>query len=373
MDETIDNTNDQTIKRHSGIDLLRIIAIFLICLSHANQTFRNLFDLPSFDFINMVTVGLSPLGTMGNILFVICSSYFLVDKTKSRTEKAINLLMDSTLISICILIGFLISGEPLTWETILQQIFPDISGLNWFVPCYVIFYLLAPIVVFGLKHLTKKQHFAFTIASLVVYGCLSMISLAPVGSYLFQFFYILNLVAFVKWNAPSIYSHRKVNFFVFLVGMIVCYLGYFGFLVLSKQNAFFGRFSFISMLSPLSVIPLMALFNCFKEMKFDSKFISYLSTCSLFVYVIHENYLLRGITRVNYYNWAVGTFGDRLMLVYLIICGLFMFVVGFILAVIYKETFSRLTKFCSKKVDNVLRMIISKLYNKCFKKVEQVE
>ena len=59
------------------------------------------FDPSSLDTFSQTISSIIVLfGPMGNILFVICSSYFLVDKTKSRAEKAINILFDSMVISI---------------------------------------------------------------------------------------------------------------------------------------------------------------------------------------------------------------------------------------------------------------------------------
>lgn len=239
MSDTISIKDAQGIQRQSGIDLLRIIAIFLICISHANQTLRGMYVFSPFSANELITLGLAPLGTVGNILFVVCSSYFLVDKNRSRLNKAINLLLDSTLISISILVSFLISKQPLDGFTIFRQFFPDIYRMNWFVPCYVIFYLIAPIVVAGLKHLTKEQHLAILLGSFVVYGLLNVLSLTPFGSELLQFFYILNIVAFIKWHKPNIYSHKKGNFLFFLIGMIICYSAYFGIALLSTKYAFF--------------------------------------------------------------------------------------------------------------------------------------
>ena len=354
--------------RHSGIDLLRVIAILLICFFHANQTFANTIGISQLDnFSKIITLGFIPFGTIGNVLFVICSSFFLADKTKTRTEKAIGLLFDSMLISICILFGFLISGESLSLKTIIYQITPDLFKNNWFVPCYVIFYILAPIVVLGLKQFSRKAHFGLVIFSFIVYGCLSMIDLAPVGSNLLQFFYVLNLTAFVKWHCPSVCINKKTNLIIAIIGIVITYIGHFGFALLAKYISFFGRIEFVNMYAPILVISLVCLFNAFKEMKFENKFFSYLSSCSLFVYVIHENYLLRRITRVSYYEWAVANYGISSGIVYVVACGVFMIVVSFVLAAIYKESLHRLTNKLACAINNFIGRIMDWLYLRLFK------
>ena len=361
------------VMRKSGIDLLRIFAILLIVFSHANQTMRGIVVFPNYSPLNFVSLGLTQFGNIGNILFVICSSYFLVDKTRTRTEKAINILIDSVLISVGILVGFLIAQQPLSKETIVWQILPDIFKMNWFVPCYVVFYLLAPIVVMGLRQLSKKAHFILSIVLMVVYGILSMLTLHPVGSMLFQFFYLLTLVAFIKWHIPSIYKYKKINLLIFGVGIIISFAGFFGFQMLYWHNPNWlnpniAIIDFNSAYAPILVIALLCLFNVFAEMKFENGFISYLSSCSLFVYVIHENYLLRSYTRVEYYNFMVSHYGgDNLMMVWMVICALFMFVVGFILAVGYKESIHRLTGKLSSWLNNLLLKLFDSVYKKLFK------
>ena len=366
MEKRFELEPNPTKTRHSGIDLLRLIAMFLICFSHANQTFRANFDTSLLTyFSNAISVAIHPLGTCGNILFVICSSYFLADKSRTRGEKALGILFDSTLISVSILIVFLLSGQQLGPWTILHQVFPDVFNMNWFVPCYVIFYLLSPIIVAGLRQLSKKAHFAVVLFGLVVYGGLEMVQLTPVCSLLFQFYNILCIVAFVKWHCPNIFSHRKANLLVFLVGFFLTYALHIGALVLGESD-FPIAFTFTSMLAPILLISLVSLFNVFATMKFQNRLISYLGPCSLFVYVIHENFLLRTITRVRYYDWAIGTYGIQFGVVFIAACGIFMFVIGLILAVVYKETFHRLTAGFAKIVSKGIRKMFDWLYCKVF-------
>ncbi len=368
MEEVVVANNTPNSKvRFSGIDLLRIIAILLICIFHANQTLRWMVDFSGINISNIVSVGVVPFGTIGNILFVICSSYFLVDSRKSRGEKAINILIDSSIISIGILIGFLIGGQELDPETIVHQIFPDVFRMNWFIPCYVVFYLLAPVVVAGLKHLSKKAHFLLIVLAVLTYGLLSLVYLMPLGSELLHFFYILAIVAFIKWHTPNIYEKKKLNLILFIGGIIFAYLLYFLFFYLARRNPYLEQVWIMNLLSPVLLLPLICLFNIFAKMNFQNKFISYLSTCSLFVYVIHENYLLRTITRVNFYNYCLSTYGEQLAIVYMLICGSFMFICGFLLAVIYKESIHRLTSKFSILMANLYAIAYNFIYNKIFK------
>ena len=353
-------------ERRSGIDLLRIIAIFLICVFHANQTARKIVTFSMFSINDVISIAISPFGDAGNVIFVLCSSWFLVDRDYTRKEKAINLLLDSTLISISILTGFIISGAQFDFRTIIWQMLPDLFAKNWFVPCYVIFYLLAPIVVRSLKLLSKKGHFGLLVGGLVFYGLLSVINLKPVGSDLMSFFYILMIVSFFKWHTPSLVDNKKINLIIAVLGLFLLYFFFYGFRYLSMKFVVFERLNFADMFDPFLVLPLFALFNLFRNMRFSSRVISFLSSCSLFVYVIHENYLLRTYTRVEYYNFMIENYGGNNILCWIYLCGVGMFVLAFCLAVIYKLSISKLTVLLSKKISALIDSLFDKSYTRLF-------
>ena len=362
-----------TVVRKSGIDLLRILAILMICMFHARKTFfEALFDLgidfqlTSFSRVTWyVTQIIRPFGSVGNILFMICSAYFLVDNPRARGEKAVHILSDNWLISVLILVVYLICGVSLSSETILNQIFPTTYKTNWFVSAYVIFYLLAPIVIVGLKNLSKRAHFGLCIASVIFYGFFSLYDpILPYYSLVLPFFYILNLVAFIKWYIPP--KSKRWNFMLFFFGSIL-FLGlFFGCKWLRRLSTFFDEIEFASLYSPFLVFPLIGLFNLFRDMKFSNRAISYLSTCSLFVYVIHENELFRSITREQYYIYMIERFGINYALAFILLCGIGMFLGGFVLAVIYNETFHRLTKKISATIWKGITFLTDQIYNRFF-------
>lgn len=99
--------------RFSGVELLKVIAIFLICISHAVQTSELFIDYsPTFDPAIVVLKIFRYFGQVGNIIFIISSCYFLfLSKSKTKFEKAINLLLDSCFISIILFAGIFGGGQ----------------------------------------------------------------------------------------------------------------------------------------------------------------------------------------------------------------------------------------------------------------------
>ncbi len=350
--------------RQSGVDLLRIIAVLLICLFHANQTACGLVDVDSLEFfIKGASFFLSQLGQIGNMLFVICSAFFLCDSRRSRSEKALGILLDSTVISVFVLIGFLIGGYSFNLSEVFMHIFPDIFGNVWFVPCYVLYYFFAPIIGMGLKKLGRKVHLAYCLCVLIVYCGLALFYRAPFGNELIAFFLLFGLVAYEKWYMPKAFATVKWNLILFFVGFLVAYGLYFAYKaaapVLGWRDDYFSPNIWCN---PFRCVALICLFNLFVMMKFRNKFVSYLASCSLFVYCIHENKLLRSITRVAFYNAVFERFGQSQYVLWSTACGLFMFVVGFLIAAVYRESFHRLTALLANRICSLLRKLYNRFY-----------
>ena len=87
------------IVRNSGVELLKVFAIFLIVLSHVTQTLGSTNSLITFDDY-VIHLGKSTLdvqeiilmlfrqsGALGNTIFFVCSAWFLIDKDRYARKK----------------------------------------------------------------------------------------------------------------------------------------------------------------------------------------------------------------------------------------------------------------------------------------------
>ena len=91
--------------RNSGIDLLKIIAIFGIVLCHTVPCFEH-FDLgistigylpcttAPLSFQGLILLFFRNFGQVGNLIFIICSAWFLSDSQKLKKEKQGKLKID---------------------------------------------------------------------------------------------------------------------------------------------------------------------------------------------------------------------------------------------------------------------------------------
>lgn len=371
-------TNDKkfvsksAIQRFSGVELLKIIAIFLICISHAVQTSNQFVEFETtLNFTNVILRILRYSGQIGNILFVISSAWFLVDSKKTKWNKVFSILFDSMLISIFIMLGFVFAGYKMTSEIIVKQIFPDIFKNVWFIPAYIVFYILHPVLNFVISKINQYWHLALVILMIIILGVITEIFNINYNASAIQFVYVYFVVAYFKKYHIEFCDNKKANitgfvlfFVMFLLFAISKYLMFF------VQNKIGNNAVVDSMISPILFPSLFCLFNLFRLMRIRSKGINYIASCSLFIYCIHENVFVRGILRPQYYSYVFGI-NSSIYFWWILLCGLGMFIGAYIIAIIYKQTIHKAVVWFSNKIGKTMDYCWGKfivpIFNKLFK------
>lgn len=340
--------------RLSGIEAYRIIAIFLICLSHANPQGLNLVN----PFLSNILVY---IGQCGNIMFIICSSYFLVDSKKIKLVKVIKILLDSAFISIIILLGMTIAGYSFDSKTILMQIFPTFYYNMWFISIYIIFYLIHPLLNLIINNLSKKQHFSLCFALFVIYGLLGLFTGWEVGvNELLSFVILYFFVAYTKRYCQNLSNNTLKNTYLFIIFFCL-------FLALASLKLLIPlpKLTINQRYSPILLPMLLFLFNIFKNTKFKSTLINTFASCTLFIYCFHDNILLRTYIRPTFYAHAFSAYPD-FYFGWIFVCGTGMFVLGGLVSLLYKFTLSKLSNYCAKRLSVVILDGIDLIYAKYF-------
>ena len=305
---------------------------------------------------------------MGNILFVVSSAYFLQGRPTSK-KKAINILLDSQFISIGIFLGFIVAATVahakfhFSFSEAMQSIFPDLYEAVWFVPCYVIFYLIHPALDLVIENLTQKQHAELAALVFVFYGVLGLLKVQPAYSSLLAFIFIYFLIAYAKKYESSYFLNSRNNLISFL------FFGVLFIVIVLLKNALSRRFAFFmeypvvdGMLSVILLPMLVSLFFLFLKMEFRNRIVSFIASCSLFFYCIHENKIVREELRPMYYRFLMERYGEAHLLLYVVALIALVFVFGFIAAIIYKETIARITSVLSAVVEKLLKAGFDRLY-----------
>ena len=341
----MDNTKEKDSSiRFSGEELLKLFAIFLICISHTIQTAEKFLDFSNISSAIVILKLFTHSGQIGNLIFITCSSFYLVDKSKTKAQKVIKMLMDSVIISITIFVFLLILNYRFSAFEIARQFFPDLFLNLSFIPDYIILYLIHPLLNKIFNKLSKNKLMLLLLTYAIVYVVLGTIFNFTIGANLSNYILVYGIVYYIKKYYPNFSQNIKKN----VIGCIV-FFGAFIMLTVASDMIFFNRNWFNPILSALLIPAVICLFGTFHNLKFKNSVINYLSSCSLFFYCWHENILIRTYIRPNklqnfYSNinnsYVLGSF----------VYALIILVTYFSIAILYKLSISKLTNYLSKKL-----------------------
>lgn len=368
-------------ERESGIELYKVIAIFLIVLSHVIQTLTEpnyVLGIGEGTFINIATAttDLNVLllalfricGALGNNMFFICSAWFLVNSKKMSLKKVIHMILDVWIINMIVFWGLHAIGIQFQVSDTVRTFFPTTFANNWYITCYLLFYLIYPFLNRMLEQLNISEHFALTSFLFMIYFIIPVLPLEEINLFfaneLVIFLATYVIVSFIKIYKNEWTENLKLNkgiLFVSIVSYVVLILSvdYLGL----RTNYFLNRLVRWNMNNSLFMFLIaFSSFNMMKKKKFINRTINYFSSLSLLVYIFHENLAFRRYFRPVIEFSILRRFGIE----HAFICAVFMAVslaiLSFIISAVYKIFF---TKIVSK-----LSSIISRNIQTLWKKYE---
>ncbi len=370
-------------ERESGIELYKVIAIFLIVLSHVIQTLTEpnyVLGIGEGTFINIATAttDLNVLllalfricGALGNNMFFICSAWFLVNSKKMSLKKVIHMILDVWIINMIVFWGLHAIGIQFQVSDTVRTFFPTTFANNWYITCYLLFYLIYPFLNRMLEQLNISEHFALTSFLFMIYFIIPVLPLEEINLFfaneLVIFLATYVIVSFIKIYKNEWTENLKLNkgiLFVSIVSYVVLILSvdYLGL----RTNYFLNRLVRWNMNNSLFMFLIaFSSFNMMKKKKFINRTINYFSSLSLLVYIFHENLAFRRYFRPVIEFSILRRFGIE----HAFICAVFMAVslaiLSFIISAVYKIFF---TKIVSK-----LSSIISRNIQTLWKKYERL-
>lgn len=191
--------------RNSSIELLRIIAAYLIVLRHfvGGNTFSVWNEPLSFDKVFLEGI-IYPSGKVGVVLFFLVSAWFLCEGSsglKQSFRRAWILERELLFYSIAIAISLaLFHRESLTTKTLAGTLFPVSLELWWYPTSYIVFLLLHPFLTAGLHALGQTAHRNLCILCVVLWsvcgGIVSFVSFDMVEQNVMIFLYLYVLVSY---------------------------------------------------------------------------------------------------------------------------------------------------------------------------------
>lgn len=375
-----DRQTDRQIDRQSGVELLKIIGIFLIVVSHVTQTLgsKNL-GIPFQDYVILLGNATTDIqviilnllrqtGGLGNTIFFTCSAWFLVGKTSDARKKAFSLLSTVWFISILILCLYLFAYPScITTKDLIKQVFPTCFANNWYMTCYIIFLFIYPWLNKMIALTDQKQLLGIMIFSSTLW---------IVGNYfksdlffpsaLILWVTIYFLIAYLKLYCSQMMANINVGVVLLLVGI----LGYVAQVVVTNYVGLYLISAFSDKVlhwntncCPFYLMIAIGSMIIALQAAYRVRVINYLSGLSMFVYLIHENYLFRSYTRPAIWQYLYLNYGYDHVVMLDLAFAVVLFLLSIVVSAVYKETLQRLVMKASNKLFSVLEMLYGRMEN----------
>lgn len=343
-------------KRKYNIDLLRIISIIFIILSHYVYH-GNIVDNSTITGNIWVALLVSVCGKLGANIFILISGYFYKEN-KLKFSKIIKMDLKVIFYSILICVVFkFFNIREVTLKNWVSSIIPLISGLYWFFTAYIGLYLISPVLNYLIHNVESK-----ILKKIIIYGfvLLSIIptftSFDPWYSDIIWFIYVYIVGAYIRLNEENKYKkYYKIIALLFSVIIFALTLSiYYISMRIHALKAGIYHFTAItsSFLFGLAVLYLLI----FKDIKINNntfnKIIKSITPHLLYVYILHDNPLIRDVL------WDLlkckEMSNSAFMVVNMIISVIIIFVVSIIIDMIVDVAFNKI-KF--NKIEEILSKI----------------
>ena len=363
-------------KRESGIEILKIIGIFLIIISHVTQTLytpSEYFDMKyvvevkyaTKNIQNILLAWFSSFGAQGNLIFFICSAYFLLESKKIDDKKIIRLLIDVWFISFLILCIFVVgSWYELSTKIIIKSIFPTIFATNWYITFYILFYLIHLGLNLVIQKITQKDHLIILLITLLLYFGLNYIKYGLFFTTpLIEFSIIYFMIAYIKLYLKNFSKNLKLNYILFLISIIgipvlILITNFLGLNIgfFNDKLQYWNKNNSIFLL-----LTAISLFNIFNSKKFINDKINYISSLSLLIYIIHENIIIRTYLRPTIWIYIHERIGYKYIILLDLLYSIIVFIISMIIAWIYKRF-----------IQNLIYKMVIKIYEKLKERINEI-
>ena len=333
--------------RKSNIELLKIIAMVIICFSHVINPIVYSLGLGndfSLNPINWIFSFIKNSGWLGDFIFITCSCYFLYEYRKISWKKMILYYLSTYFELIFFWIICTICGATITKELTIKTFTSFILTEHWFVLVYIGFLACVPLLNLIVDKLNRKQHFIINIITLVITTILQVLILFGVlpfeADYKFTaFIFLFFIISYGRKYGNYLFMKEhdtKTNLIVAILSIV----GWYGFIALfncigiNSPEMFSSSLNIVYFYSPIFYFLSISLFLLFKDLKVkDSKAINFISSLSLLFYVGHQNEFTKFFADQPLFDFASShTSGPILGILF--VAGLVRFIFGIVVATI---------------------------------------
>lgn len=321
---------ERKVSGNSAVEILRILAMAMIVLSHAcyHSGYDSVYSLVSG---NRLFLQFGFLGNLGVDVFVLVSGYFQC-RMEFRSRSLSKILSQVWFYSVALYLicHFGFGGRlPLT-----QVLLPTIFETYWFVTAYVVLLLLSPFLNRMIHNLTKGQLDTLLAVLLLIWAVIpTVFEQQMYGGALQEFVLLYILGARVRLYPEGKLESPKVRWALAVLPMVALYALTVGLAYCERftPEAFGASVRFYdrnSLFLLATAVGLLAVAVYAKP--FSNRIVNAVSGCTFGVYLIHDHPLVRDLLWKHWLNWedyfTSGSFILRILLsvaaVYLVCTGI---------------------------------------------------
>ena len=325
------NVNSKGITRNSNFELMRIISMIFVVIYHVRM--HSGFGSRAIGTVDLV------LDFITNIIVVHVNSYILLSgyfqsKSKMKLSKVIKLNNATWFYKVLFLIialilvnkfGIIVEGS-FEKIDILKTLSPFDHGIYWFIDCYLVLYLISPILNKVIDNMTKKEFERVLLLLFVLFSIIPLITVEEViytrtGHSLVSFILLYFIGAYlriypIEKNYYFIKMSKRLRQTLAIVLIVICSIltvsgrllatKISGYGVIPNQISQILLEAYLSFGSPILIIESIAYFLLFASFDIKSKIVNQISKYSFGVYLIHENIYVRdnlyryiGLTKIR--------------------------------------------------------------------------
>lgn len=280
-------------KRNYGIDLLRIILMFMVCMLHTLGQGGILKTFDGFSAEKTVFYLLETICYCAVDAFALISGYMAADKPRNHS-KMVSMWLQAFFYSfvVTLILSSLSIGKPLKIKSVFKALFPVISGYYWYFTAYVALYFAMPVFnafIFKADEKTAKRMLLIIFFLYTVLGTLKDPFKTKDG-YSAIWLMVLYCAGGLS-KRGRIFEKKKTSFLVFLWAVSTCFTW--------ASKVFAGTGILLNYVSPTVLLSGLLLVVIFSRLRPKGTIIKKISPLVFGIYLFQLNkiiwhYVLKG-------------------------------------------------------------------------------
>lgn len=336
--QTFNNESNQKKTRQTGLEILRIISMFLIGCVHVLNYGGMLKNATGDNAVLWMKLVYAFFTTSVNI-FILITGYFMV-KSKPKFKKLIHLWFQVLAYSLITYLAIvLIYNEPFKIKDLFLVCIPIVNKRFWFITTYFVLFLIIPFLNILINNLSKKQANILMIGILIFVYLTTRFGIRTIASLNNGYSLLWFIILYFTGAYLRLYPLKVKKIFVVLTYFIAIVGIWLFFMYPPKSEWSFFYSNTPDYNAPLVFIASVCIFLIFKDINFKNKFINsvvgFVSSCTFGIYLFQESY----IKYYLYYDWLnIKRFYTSVWPAWFkVLClGAVIFLLGFIVEVIRK-------------------------------------